>query len=517
MGDIMFKKFSKKPASQGKENNIDKACSDKVLTKSLEHNISLFEGIFSGDELIIIRRFQNKHLPCAKCCIIYFEGMVNYEVINDNIIQPVLNDDLTEEINKSDLLEELQYKVIVSNNVKVSEDVNKIVDSIIYGDTVFLLEGYDKALVIETKGWKSRDITEPESSRVVRGPREGFTESIIVNLTLIRRIIKCPDLKYKFDEIGERTRTKTCICYIEGVAMDSVLKELEQRLKNIKIDAILDSGYIQELIRDEPFSPFETVGASERPDVIASKLLEGRIALFVDGSPFVLTVPYVLAETTQANEDYYNNYIFSSINRFLRTISAILAIIIPSIFLAITTYHQEMIPTHLLLSIAASREGIPFPTVFSLILMLLVFDILREAGTRMPSSIGQAINIVGTLVLGQAAVEARLVSAPVVIVTALTGILTLMNKNLIGATVILRFLYIILTSILGIYGLIFGFIALIIHFSNIRSFGVPYMLGVTRVKNHDGQDAWIRAPWWTMTLRPKIIGAKNLIRKAGRK
>ncbi len=517
MGDIMFKKFSKKSAPTGKENNIDKAYSDKALTKSLEQNISLLGGIFSGDELLVTRRFQNKYLPSAKCCVLYFEEMVNYEIINENIIKPVLKNDLTEEINKSNLLEELQYKVIVSNNVKISEDVDKIVDSIIYGYTVFLLEGYDKALIIESKGWKSRSITEPDSARVVRGPREGFTESIMVNISLIRRKIISPDLKYKFREIGERTRTKTCICYIEGLALESVLNELEQRLKDIKIDAILDSGYIQELIRDEPFSPFETVGASERPDVIASKLLEGRIALFVDGSPFVLTVPFVMAEATQANEDYYNNYIFSTINRLFRNLSTIMAISVPALFLAITTYHQEAIPTQLLLSIAASREGVPFTTVFSLIIMLLIFDILREAGTRMPSTIGQAINIVGTLVLGEAAIEAKLVSAPVLIVTALTGILSLLNKNMIGAILILRFIFIIAASVLGVYGFIFSYIALIIYLSSMRSFGVPYMLNVTRVKDHNAQDVWVRAPWWTMTLRPKIIGAKNLIRNTGRK
>ncbi len=518
MGDIMFKKFSKKSAASDKENKGNKVHSDNlVLAKSLEQSISLFEEIFSGDELLVKRRFQNKYLTEAKCCVLYIEGMVSSEIINENIIQPVLKNNLTEEINKKNLLEELQYKVIVSNDVKITEDVNKIVRSIIYGDTVFLLEGYDKALIIDSKGWKSRSVSEPESAKVIRGPREGFTESIIVNLSLVRRRIISPELKYKFLEIGERTRTKTCICYIEGLAQESILNELEQRLEKIKIDAILDSGYIQELIKDEPFSPFETVGASERPDVIASKLLEGRIALFVDGSPFVLTVPFVLAETTQANEDYYNNYIFSSINRLFRTFSTILAISIPALFLAITTYHQEMIPTHLLLSIAASREGVPIPTVLSLIIMLLIFDLLREASIRMPSTIGQTVNIVGTLVLGEAAVEAKLVSAPVVIVTALTGILTLVNKNLAGPMVILRYIYIIAASILGIYGFILGFITLIIHLSCIRSFGVPYMLNVTTVKNHNAQDVWIRAPWWTMTLRPKIIGARNLIRKSGGK
>ena len=204
--------------------------------------------------------------------------------------------------------------------------------TIIYGDTLFLLEGYDKALIISSKGWNSRPISEPQSTKVVRGPREGFTESILVNLSLLRRKINNPDLKFQFKEIGEKTHTKTCICYIEGLALESILKELIERLNKIDIDGILDSGYIQELIKDAPYSPFETVGSSERPDVVAAKLLEGRIALFVDGSPFVLTVPYLVVENFQSNEDYYNNYIFATMNRLIRGFTSVVSVAIPAVY-----------------------------------------------------------------------------------------------------------------------------------------------------------------------------------------
>lgn len=494
-----------------------KSLNNLTLTTSLEQNISLFEDIFEGDATFMKRRFQNKHLPAAKCCLLYIDGMVNIELLNENIILPVLDNDLSQQIDSGNLLDELQYKVIAANNIKVSEDIETIIGSVISGETALLLEGYDTVLIISSQGWEKRSVTEPLSSRVVRGPREGFTESIKDNLAMVRRRIKDHGLKFKFRELGARTRTEICICYIEGLVMDGVLKELESRLDKIDIDAVLDSGYIQELIRDEPFSLFETVGASERPDVIASKLLEGRAALFVDGSPYVLTVPYILAETGQSNEDYYNNYIFSSFNRLLRTTSAILSFTIPALFQAVVTYHQEMLPTTLLLSISAAREGVPVPTVVSLFTMLLIFDIVREAGIRMPEPIGQAISIVGTLVLGQAAVDAKLVSAPVIIITALTGILSLLNKNLITVTIVLRFLFLAAAAFFGIYGFIFAFIILTVHLMNMQSFGVPYMMGITTIKNHDGQDIWIRAPWWTMTLRPKIIGMRNLVRQASGK
>jgi spore germination protein KA len=508
--------FRKKTIMDGINHDQDEN-SSSALGKSLESNIELFQGLFHNDETLVVRKLQNKFLSSAKCCVIYIEGMVNTEVLNENIIQPILLQNLDIEINTHNLLEELQYKIIVSNSVKMSNDMNKLVISLIEGDTIFLLDGYNSALIISSKGWKARAISEPSSARVVRGPREGFTEAIMTNLTLIRRIIKNKDLKFKFKEIGVQTRTKTCICYIEGLALNDILVELEKRLDEINIDGILDSGYIQELIRDAPFSVFDTVGYSERPDVVSSKLLEGRIALIVDGSPFVLTVPYVFVEGLQANEDYYNNYIFASFNRLLRAGAMIAAISVPAIYLSIVAYHQELIPTTLLLSISASRQGVPFPTGLSLFIMLLVFDLIREAGTRMPSTIGQAVNIVGTLVLGQAAVEAKLVSAPVVIITALSGIMKLLSPFTLGTIAILRIILLLAASVMGIYGYIFGMILIIIHMMNIRSFGVPYMLGLSSLKNHNGQDIWIRSPWWSMTLRPKIMGARNLTRQVAGK
>lgn len=514
----MFKK-RQNMKSENSVNSIEinEVTENIVLDKSLDNNISMFKNIFKNDETLVIREFENKRLKAAQCCIIYFDGMVNTEIINENIIGPVLNNDLSEDIESDDLLQELKKKVIISNNVTLETEINPIVSSVLSGNTLFLLEGYDKALVISSKGWQSRPVSEPESTKIVRGPREGFTESIMVNLSMVRRKIKSTDLKFKFKEIGIRTHTKTCICYIEGLALDGILDELILRLDKIKIDGIIDSGYIQELIKDAPYSPFETVGSSERPDVIAAKLLEGRVALFVDGSPFVLTVPYLVVENFQSNEDYYNNYIFATMNRLIRGVTSVTSVAIPGIYLSVVSYHMEMLPTPLLISISAARQNVPFPTALSLFIMLLIFDTLREVGNRMPTAIGQTVNIVGTLVLGQAAAEARLISAPIIIVTALTGMTTLINMPFIGATIIWRYLLLLGASFLGIYGFLMVLIVLYMYLISIRSFGVPYMMNVTRVKNHDGQDAWIRAPWWTMTLRPKIIAEKNLVRESPRK
>ncbi|WML44758.1 spore germination protein [Neobacillus sp. PS3-40] len=509
-----LKGHSKNVVEQSK-NNIENDA--HCLVTSLEANIELFTKIFNNDETLVVRRFQNKYLKEAKCCAVYIAGMVNTDMLNENVIQPILQNNLREDIYTHKLLEELQYKIIVSDNVNLVNDLSELVNSVISGDTILLLEGYDNALIISTRGWPTRSIEEPESAKVVRGPREGFTESLMTSLSLIRRKINTPELKFKFREMGERTHTKVCVCYIEGLAVEEILLELEKRLDAIKIDAILDSGYIQELIRDAPFSPYETVGYSERPDVIAAKLLEGRIAIVVDGSPFVLTVPFVLAESFQSDEDYYNNFIFSSFNRMIRMVGVFVATGLPAVYLAIVTYHQEMLPTPLLISIASARQGVPFPSVVALFFMLLVFDVIREAATRMPTPIGQAVNIVGTLVLGQAIVEAKIVSSPVIIITAISGIMKLLSPTALGSIIVLRLFFLLLASVMGIYGYILGMIIATLHLMNVRSFGVPYMLGLSSVKNHNGQDIWIRAPWWTMTLRPKIIGARNLVRQSMKK
>ncbi|AGC67633.1 spore germination protein KA [Thermoclostridium stercorarium subsp. stercorarium DSM 8532] len=487
--------------------------SETILTKSLEENIKILKDKFKDDSTVIFRRFQNRFVPDLKCCIVFIEGMIDFKHINRQIIEPIMEQDLRNLSMSCDLLEEIKDKVLPVNDVEESGDLDRILQSICYGNTAFMLDGYDTVLLVESKGWEVRAITEPESGKVIRGPREGFTEHVISNISLIRRRIKNPNLKFRFMQLGKRTNTTVCITYIEGIAQESVLTELVRRLNSIDIDGILDSGYIQELISDAPFSTFPTVGYTERPDVVVARMLEGRIAVIVDGSPFVLTVPHVLVENIQVNEDYYDHFIFGSFNRFLRAVASIATISIPAVYLALVTYHQEMIPTQLLISLSASLEGVPLPTSLSLIIMLLVFDILREAGARMPTAVGQTVNIVGTLVLGQAAVEAHLVSAPVIIVTAISGITTLIVPTLIESLVLLRLFLLILASILGLYGYFIGIILIYLHLMSLRSFGVPYMLSVTRITDHDGQDAWIRAPWWSMTLRPKIIGAKNLVRQ----
>jgi spore germination protein KA len=478
------------------------------VSSSLEENITAVKKLFNNDDTLMVRRFES--LDNTKFCILFSDGMIDAALLNDNIIKPIMNVSALDA--DKDIIDCIMYHVIVSNSVEKVTEVDRIIEAIVSGDTVLFAEGSSNSLVISSKGWQTRSITEPEGEKLIRGPREGFTESLTMNISMVRRKLATNSLKFKIRTLGKQSHTKICICYIEGIANNQILNELNKRLDDINIDGITGSGIITELIKDSPFSPFKTLGSTERPDVVAGKLLEGRLAILVDGTPVAITLPFIFVEYFQSNEDYYINFYFSSINRLLRILSFALTVSLPSVYVSLACFHQEMIPTPLIKSLSAARQDVPFPTVIEVFVLLVTFELLREAGTRMPTNIGQALSIVGALVIGQAAVEARFVSAPVVIIVALTAITGLVLPRIKGAEIVLRFLFLALSSIIGLYGYIFGVIGMLIHLFDMRSFGVPYMLSLMNLTSQNLKDTAIRAPWLYMKYRPKFISATNRTR-----
>lgn len=483
------------------------------ITGILSQDIKYFKDIFKDDENTIFRFFSNKN-SSINCCIIFEDHMVDKEMIDENIMAPIMNNDLHEDIeNKIDFL---MNKVVVCGDIKKSFDEQEIINSILCGDTVIFCSGSCGVIIVNTKSWNVRNITEPDGESVLRGSREGFNESIDTNISLIRRKINSPELKFKYKDLGKITKTKICICYIEGLVSKEILEDLNSRLDKIKIDGILESGYIEEKIKDHPYSIFDTIGNTERPDVVAAKLLEGRIALICDGTPSVLTIPFVFIEYFQSSEDYNNNFIYGSFNRILRITGFILSTSVPAIYTALVTFHQELIPTQLILSIAAARKGTPFPTIIEAIFMIAIFEILREAGTRLPKNVGQAISIVGALVLGEAAVSAGFVSAPIVIVVAITSISKFSVPKMAIVIMVIKSIFLLLSGFLGLYGYIFGMIGLSLYLFSMKSFGVEYMLKFGSMSKEDLKDQAIRVPWEFMKNKSKFIIGKNDNDKEGR-
>jgi len=483
---------------------------DKKLHSSLSSNLSLFGEIFKKDKILRIRKFftgKDGKIPCA---VLFIDGMINTQTLNESIIRPLLLCD-----GSSDAHFTAQYitdHVLFAAEAAKSNNVSNILRGLLYGDSILIIEGCDEALIINTKGWRTRGISEPNDERVLQGPREGFDESVMLNLAMIRRRLPTPDLCVETATVGKRTDTFVFICYLDSLVNKKVLKELKRRLKKIDIDGVLDSNYIAELITNAPFSPLKTMGSTERPDVVAARLLEGRVAVMVDGTPVVLTLPYLFSENFQSDDDYYLNFLVASVGRILRYLCFFLAISVPAVYLALITVHKSLLPTSLAISISASRSGVPFPSVIEALLLIGIFEILRETGLRMPQSVGHALSIVGGLVIGQAAVEAKLVSAPMLIIIALSGIAGLMLPRLKGIISYGRVILVLLSHIWGLFGYLAGICALLIFIFSQNSFGIDYTSSLKRISFQSLKDTIIRAPWRNMINRPVGI-SKNRIRK----
>lgn len=495
--------------------------SNTKLKKSLHQNISMIRDLFKSDETIIFREFDSRQNVNLKFCAISANGMMDKKIVDEYVIQPLMEADYssikyTGTVSSQNIIDILLKKVVLNVDVRRTSNLEQAIEEMVYGDTIILVDGFQELLIADTKGWAMRAIEEPLSERGIKGPREGFNESIITSVSLIRRRIRNPELKFEFRDIGVRTKTKICICYINNLANDKIIQELKARLNKIDFDGILYSQTIEEFISDAPLSIFKTIGTTERPDVVAGNLLEGRIALLCDGTPFVITLPYLFVENFQSVDDYDNNYVFGSFNRLLKYFAFFLTISVPSLYTAITTFHQELIPTSLLLSVANARMGVPLPTVVEAFTMLVGFELLREAGVRLPQPAGQAISIVGALVIGDAAVTARLISAPMVVVIALTVIASFLMPRMVAPFIILRAVLLILGGFIGLYGYVFGIIGLFIYLMSIRSFGVPYTIGVGLIKPEMLKDTAVRVPWWYMKLRPRLI-SRDLKRKGSNK
>lgn len=489
--------------------HLNKELDENSLSRSIKSNVETIKRLFSDVDTLIIRYVQNNHNRDLKFCIAYCDGVVSSAIINENIIKPLMLSGAVQ--SDGPLIDHLIENVVLISETKKTTQLKDIVESITYGDTILFVEGADEAVILNTKGFQTRSMDEPENEKILSGPREGFNESLLQNLSLIRRKVRTNELKMKFITLGKMSRTKTCVCYIDKIVNKKLLKELYRRLDLIDIDAVLDTNYITELTRDSVWSPFRTTGYTERPDVVIGKLLEGRIAIFLDGTPVVLTVPYLFIENFQSSEDYYLSFYYTSLARFLRIAGFFLTIAVPAFYVAIVAFQQQMLPTQLLISIASARRSVPLPAAPEAFIMLAVFDILRETGIRMPSNIGQPLSIVGALVIGQAAVDAKLVAAPMIIVVAITGITSLLVPKMNAPVTYVRVFLLIMASTFGLFGFVLGLSGVLIHILNLYSFGIPQLSLSGSLQFQEIKDTFIRAPWWDMITRTRSM-TSNLVR-----
>ncbi len=486
----------------------------------LSYNLASMKRLYNipvnGD--VVIREFDIIFKDkAAGAFIIFFDGMTDRKVINNNILQPLMMlSSLDIKKAEEDIGEYIKKQILPHSQMKEFTSYRKIMDEINFGGCAIFVDGIAKAFTGDVKGWERRGVERPNTELVIRGPQEGFTETIRTNTALIRKRLKDEDLICRNFEIGQRSNTPCSMMYIKDIANESLVEEVAKRLKSLKVDYLSDSGELEQFIEDSSFLPAPQVIATERPDRVASALTEGRVAVILHGSPFALIMPITAEDMIKSPEDKYVRFPYGNLFRLIRYFGIALSLLLPGMYIAITNYHQEMIPTDLLFSIEAAREMVPFPSVIEILIMEIAFELIREAGIRIPGPIGPTLGIIGALILGQAAVAANIVSPVLIIIVAVTGIgsFAAPDFSLAFAFRILRFAFIIIGAMAGFLGITTGLFIYGIWLVSAKSFGVPFLAPFAPKVSRVFTDSILRAPIWKQEDRPDYLNPKDDQRQA---
>ncbi|NLW43705.1 MAG: spore germination protein [Syntrophomonadaceae bacterium] len=484
------------------------------ISTSISDNEKRIREAFGDSSDLSVRRINFGAYSDVEVLVVHIDGLVDDQMVIQGILRPigVLSDwPALDEPSPADIYNELKSRLIAKDELSEVGRMEDLLREICFGNSAIMVDGHNLALIADVKGWRQRNIESSTTEPTIRGSKEAFVETLRTNTSIIRRRIHDPRLRVEERTVGAIGRTFIAVVYIEGVAKDEVVQEVRDRIDRVSVDSIQGSGVLEEFIEDNPFSPFPTVLRTERVDRVVGALLEGRIAILTDGTPFTLIVPCNLFMFLSVPDDYFERFMIGSLLRLLRLFLFFIALLLPTFFVAAVTYHQEMIPTNLAISIAAQREGIPFPALVEAIILDVAFEILREATVRVPLVFGPAVSILGVLFLGQIAVQAGLVSPFMVITVSLTAIASLSCPifSMGIAARMLRFVFLILGGTLGLYGAIWGFAALLIHLASLRSFGISYAEPLLPLVPAGLGDSVVRLPWWSRIKRPPFIAGPN--------
>lgn len=477
------------------------------ISWDVEKDVKYLKELLKDNSDVVFRQFRIQKMNAA---IIYIDGMSDKFLLNDYVLESLMKeDDPIRDVH------DIKDKILTISDMREVEKLSEAVNAMLSGESIMLIDGLGAAFILATRSWPARGVGEPSGETVVRGAREGFTETVRFNTALVRRRIRDTRLRMVAKSIGVRSKTDVVITYIDDIVNKDVLDELTERINSIKIDAVLDSGYISQLIEDNEMSPFPQIQSTERPDVVAAALYDGRVAVLVDNSPFALIVPTTLPNLFQSPDDYYQRWINGSFIRLVRLIALIASVIMPAFYIAVTSFHTSIIPARLAYSIAASREGVPFPAFIEVLIMEVSLSLLIEAIVRLPRPMGATIGIVGGLIIGQAAVSAGIVSPIMIIIIGTTAITEFIAPNYevaIGVRMI-RFLVIIAAAVVGLYGIMLALILVLTHLIRLKSFGIPYLAPAVNTDINDFKDLFIRLPFKYFKKRPTYMGTRDKIRQ----
>ncbi|HNR04293.1 MAG TPA: spore germination protein [Bacillota bacterium] len=463
----------------------------------------------SGNADVIMRELFIGGNENIDALLVYLMGNIDKKLLSDSVIKPLMTcgglGDI--EARGERLKEHITKKCLQTGSVKYSKDYNTALQDMFSAEGILLVRGIEGFIIFTVAGGQKRQISEPETEKRIRGTKEGFIEDIWVNIGMIREFIKDPMLKIEMLKIGQRSQTDVAIIYINGLADSKIVDEVKKRINKINIDAILSSGYVEQYIEDNPWSVFPQLLGTEKPDKAVANLLEGKLLIITDRSPFVFTAPAVFIEFFQATEDYYEKFHAGIFSRIIRLIAFLIAVLGTSIYIALTSFHPELIPSELLISFARLRKKVPFPPVIETLLMEFTVEILREAGIRLPTSVAGTLGIVGGIILGDAAIRSNLVSPAMIVVIAITTVCNFVmpNYSMTLSMRLLKLFLILLSAVFGAYGIALGLLVIVTHLARLESFSVPYLSPYAPFRFSDMKDALLRLPLWMHVKRPVSI------------
>jgi Bacillus/Clostridium GerA spore germination protein. len=505
------------PAQSGgmtgkQKRNAEDGAAKQPISTSLKDNIGQLEKIFGNNADLIYRHWSYGPDMRHAACSVYYETLMQGEIVN--YMKHSLQDLVTHEVGPGtavlpqDVIDFFEHDGVSAKKAEVLVDLQSAVNEIVIGNIVIFFDGWDKALVYQSMKVESRQITEPANESVVQGPRESTVENLQKNIGLIRMRINTPDLKMVSQTGGGQSKTRVVYGYLDGIVDPELLQEFESRMQKIGDYEILETSYVEQLIEDSTWTPFPQFRYTERPDVAAAALIDGKIIVLVQGTGSILICPGLFTEFFQSSEDYYQRTVYSSMIRLLRIFAFIAALTLPSIYIALSTFHPELIPTVLLLAVIDAREGIPFPAFFEAVVMEVFFELLREAGVRLPKPIGSAVSIVGALIVGEASINAGIASPIVVITVALTGIASfaIPQYSIAIALRVLRFPLMASAAVMGGFGIMIFCLLLLLHLCKLRTLGQPYLAPVAPLRKKKLRDVVIRAPLRQLLQHPRRQG-----------
>ncbi len=488
--------------------------SEECISNDIENNINYIEKSFNypQNKDIVVRKLRVAGRYDA--FIFYIEGMVDRVTVNNSIIKPLLDNSKFTDTQEENLLDYIIECVIETNQLKKVTTHREAVKEILSGNTGIYIGKYPHYIICETKGYEKRSVDKPQIEGVVKGSQEAFNENLRTNITLLRRILRNKSLTTEFMDIGKRNNGKCAVLYFDGLVNPVIVNEVKRRISGIDTDFIIGDGILEQFIEDNPWSIIPTILSTERPDRTASHLLEGKVAILAEGTPFVLIVPVTLADLLHTPEDTTLRWQYGTLLRLIRVFAVFIATLLPGLYVALTTFHREMIPTDLLIAIAIARENVPFPTILEVLLMESSFELIREAGIRIPGIIGNTIGIIGALILGQAAVQANLVSPVLIIVIAFTGLgnFAIPDFSLALGARITRVFFIFFGATLGFYGVSLGILITLALLVSQKSFGVS-LTSTIAPKTSRSNDFILRRPLWMQERRPDYLNPLDIRRQ----